>query len=65
MLSSFSVEKPALSLTEVSQRLQINKTTTFRLLSTLEALGYLQRDEQTKLYRPALEVLRLGHIYED
>jgi PcaR/PcaU/PobR family beta-ketoadipate pathway transcriptional regulator len=62
VLSSFSAEKPALSLTEISQRLQINKTTTFRLLSTLEALGYLQRDEQTKLYRPALEVLRLGFV---
>jgi DNA-binding IclR family transcriptional regulator len=40
----------------------MNKTTTFRLLSTLESLGYLQRDRQTKLYRPALEVLRLGFV---
>ena len=62
VLSAFSLERPALSLTDISQRLQLNKTTTFRLLSTLENLGYLQRDEQTKLYRPSLEVLRLGFV---
>ena len=62
VLSAFSLERPALSLTDISQRLQLNKTTTFRLLSTLENLGYLQRDGQTKLYRPSLEVLRLGFV---
>lgn len=62
MLSSFSEERPALSLTDISQQLRLNKTTTFRLLSTLESLGYLHRDQQTKLYQPALEVLRLGFV---
>lgn len=62
VLSAFSEEKPALSLTNISQRLQLNKTTTYRLLCTLVSLGYLQRDEQTKLYRPSLEVLRLGFV---
>ena len=62
VLSSFSLDRPALSLTDVSRRLQLNKTTTFRLLSTLEGLGYLHRDEQTKLYQPSLEVLRLGFV---
>jgi IclR family pca regulon transcriptional regulator len=62
VLSAFSLESPTLSLTEISQQLRLNKTTTFRILSTLESLGYLQRDSQTKLYRPALEVLRLGFV---
>lgn len=62
MLSAFSQVKPALSLTDISQQLQLNKTTTFRLLSTLEDLGYLRRDPQTKLYRPGVEVLRLGFV---
>ena len=60
VLSSFSEERATLSLTDISQRLQLNKTTTLRLLSTLESLGYLQRDPQTKLYRPALEVVLNG-----
>ena len=59
---AWSLEKPTLSLTAISRRLKLNKTTTFRLLATLENLGYLQRDEQTKLYRPSLEVLRLGFV---
>jgi len=62
VLSAFSQDRPSLSLTDISQRLQLNKTTAFRLLSTLEDLGYLQRDPQTKLYRPGLEVLRLGFV---
>ena len=62
VLSEFSEERPALSLTDISQRLQLNKTTTFRLLCTLESLGYLERDVQTKRYQPALEVLRLGFV---
>ncbi|MBN1219099.1 MAG: IclR family transcriptional regulator [Anaerolineae bacterium] len=62
VLSEFSEEKPTLSLTDVAHRLQLNKTTTLRLLSTLESLGYLERDRQTKLYRPGLEVLRLGFV---
>ena len=62
ILSLFSEDRPTLSLTAISQFLQLNKTTVYRLLSTLEALGYIRRDPQTKLYRPALEVLRLGFV---
>jgi IclR family pca regulon transcriptional regulator len=62
VLSSFSEKTPALSLTDIARRLKLNKTTTFRFLSTLEELGYLRRDQQTKLYRPGLEVLRLGFV---
>ena len=58
VLSSFAEQTPTLSLTDIAGRLKLNKTTTFRFLSTLEELGYLQRDQQTKLYRPGLEVLR-------
>lgn len=62
VLSSFSEGRSALSLTDISQHLKLNKTTTLRLLTTLQTLGYVQRDQQTKLYRPALEVLRLGFV---
>ncbi|RMF01598.1 MAG: IclR family transcriptional regulator [Chloroflexi bacterium] len=61
-LSLFSEERPTLSLTDVSQLLDLNKTTTLRILSTLESLGYVTRDPQTKLYRPALAVFKLGFV---
>ena len=62
ILSSFSEERPTLSLTDITQLLNLNKTTAYRLLTTLESLGYLQRDYQTKRYSPSLEVLRLGFV---
>ena len=62
VLSSFSEDTPTLSLTDISQRLALNKTTTLRILSTLESLGYLARDPQTKLYSPSFEIFRLGFV---
>lgn len=65
VLSSFSTERPTLSLTDISQLLDINKTTALRILSTLESLGYVKRDPQTKLYRPSQAVFRLGFVVLD
>lgn len=60
VLSLFSVERPALSLSQIVETLQLNKSTAYRVLSTLEALGYLEQDSATRLYRPGLRVLQLG-----
>ncbi len=60
ILSLFSTDRPALSLMEVVAALKINKSTAYRVLSTLQALGYLERDPSTRRYRPSLKVLELG-----
>ena len=60
ILALFSAQSPALSLTQIVERLQINKSTAYRVLSTLEAMQYLQQDSGTRLYRPGLKVLQLG-----
>jgi len=60
VLSLFSRETPALSLTEIKEAAQLNKSTAFRIVATLEAANYLDRDPETKRYRPGLKVLRLG-----
>ena len=39
------------SLTELSEALRMHKSTLFRLVSTLAASGYLERNEATGLYR--------------
>ncbi|RME76512.1 MAG: IclR family transcriptional regulator [Chloroflexi bacterium] len=62
VLSLFSTESPTLSLNDVTQRLQLNKTTAYRLLYTLENLGYIRRDAETRRYQPTLEILRLGFV---
>ena len=60
ILSLFSQNTPTLSLTEIAQAAAINKTTTFRMVNTLEEAGYLVRDAETKRYRPGIRVLQLG-----
>jgi PcaR/PcaU/PobR family beta-ketoadipate pathway transcriptional regulator len=60
ILSLFSAERPSLSLSQIVELLQLNKSTVYRVLSTLEAMQYLQQDTTTRLYRPGLKVLQLG-----
>lgn len=59
-LSLFSAERPSLSLSQIVELLQLNKSTTYRVLSTLESAGYLEQDKVTRHYRPGLKVLQLG-----
>lgn len=60
VLEAFSETKSELSLVEIATAVHLDKSTTFRLIYTLEARGYLERDSQSKRYRPALKTLRLG-----
>ncbi len=60
ILSLYTRETPALTLTEITKSTQLNKTTVYRILTTLENAGYLIRDYDTKRYRPGLKVLQLG-----
>jgi IclR family pca regulon transcriptional regulator len=61
ILALFSPQNTSLSMTEVVSLLNLNKSTVFRLLSTLETMGYLDRDPETRRYRPSLRVLHLGY----
>lgn len=60
ILSLYTRETPALTLTEITKATNLNKTTVYRILTTLENTGYLIRDSETKRYRPGLKVLQLG-----
>ena len=60
ILSLFTRETPALTLAEITTASGLNKTTVFRILSTLQVAGYLKREPDTKRYRPGLKVLQLG-----
>ena len=60
ILGVFSEQSPSLSLTQIASSVGLDKSTTFRFAHTLEILGYLERDAETKQYRPGLQVLRLG-----
>lgn len=60
ILSLFTRETPALTLTEITHLTGHSKATVFRFITTLEQAGYLIRDPETKRYRPGVKVLQLG-----
>ena len=53
-----------LTVTQVGQLTNLPRPTAFRLLRTLEALGYLFRDTQDKKYRLTAQVRTLSHGYD-
>lgn len=60
VLDAFSGERQRLSLTEIAASAGLEKSTAFRLVYTLEQLGYLERDPETRMYRPSLRLMRFG-----
>ncbi|MDR3397310.1 MAG: IclR family transcriptional regulator [Pandoraea sp.] len=63
ILTQFSPREAVFSAPELSQRLGIPRTTVFRLLQTLEAMGFLERAGSEKNFRLGVAVLRLGFEY--
>jgi DNA-binding IclR family transcriptional regulator len=63
ILMEFSPREPVLGAPELSRRLRIPRTTVFRLLQTLESLGFLERADKDRNYRLGVAVLRLGFEY--
>jgi DNA-binding IclR family transcriptional regulator len=62
ILEQFSLERPELNLTEISADIGLSKSTTHRLLSTLEATEMVEFDKKTAHYRLGLKAFRLGSI---
>jgi DNA-binding IclR family transcriptional regulator len=61
VFSCFSEASPKLTLQEIANRLELAKSTTFRLVRTLEDLGYLVRLEDQR-YSLSLKFVRLGGL---
>ncbi len=52
-----------LGATELSQTLQIQKTSTSRLLHTIEQRGYVEHNLETGNYRIGLKAFEMGQVY--
>ena len=64
LLGEFSRENRSLSPPELARRLGLPRTTVFRLLNTLESLGFIERSGNSGSdYRLGMAVLRLGFEY--
>ncbi len=60
LLCAFSRSEPQLSAPELARRLELPRSAVFRLLATLEHMGYVERTPDGRHYRLGLAVLRLG-----
>ncbi|MGJ7509006.1 IclR family transcriptional regulator [Variovorax sp. GT1P44] len=63
VLCEFSRENRSLSAPELARRFALPRSTVFRLLTTLENMGFLEKAEGGRDYRLGLAVLRLGFEY--
>ena len=63
VLCEFSRENRTLSAPELARRFDLPRSTVFRLLSTLENMGFVEKTDGGRDYRLGLAVLRLGFEY--
>lgn len=60
ILEAFSIKRPALGVTEISEIVSLHKSTVSRMLNGLAELGYVRREQTTGRYRLGLSVLELS-----
>jgi IclR family KDG regulon transcriptional repressor len=62
VLALFSHERHELSALEAAALLRRPRSTTYRLLSQIEQVGFLDRDRETGLYRLGIRLAALGEL---
>lgn len=62
VLLCFTSQTPELSMSQIAERIGINKSTVHRLLSTLEGKRFVERDPSTGVYRPGLRLLQMASL---
>ena len=63
LLGEFGRDSRTLSAPELARRLDLPRSTVFRLINTLEAMGFVERLDSGNDYRLGMAVLRLGFEY--
>jgi IclR family transcriptional regulator, KDG regulon repressor len=61
ILESFNKRKAAYTNTELSKKLNLNKSTITRLLYSLEAAGFIEREEDTGKYKLTYRLYKIGN----
>lgn len=64
LLDFFSVRRPAIGLSEFARLSNYNKATTLRFLSALESKGFVEQDEETRMYKLGPAFLRFSQLRE-
>ncbi len=62
VLMCFTKETPELTMTQISEHVGIHKSTAHRLLATLENKRFVQRDQETGIYRLGIRLLQMAYL---
>jgi IclR family transcriptional regulator, KDG regulon repressor len=62
VLQVFTIEKPSLSIDEISMKADIPKNTVYRILYTLERRGLIKFDQDSLTYQPGLRLIEFGFL---
>lgn len=60
VMQAFTAQEPELTMAEVARKAGLDNATAFRFLNTLVNLGYVQKVDNSRLFRLTLKVLDLG-----
>lgn len=60
-LKQFDADHKSMTLTELSNRCDINKSSMFRIINSLESEGFLKYDKETRKYKLGVVVFHLGN----
>jgi DNA-binding IclR family transcriptional regulator len=63
VLNLFSSDKPTLTAPEISTRLELPRTTVFRLLHTLQLMGFVTREADERSFKLGPALLNRGFTY--
>jgi len=63
VLDLFNEDRQGLTLTEISRRIGVNKTSVYRYLNTFCELGYLRRETGSKLLKLGPRAVALAHSF--
>jgi IclR family transcriptional regulator, KDG regulon repressor len=62
VLLCFSSSTPELSMTQIAEKVGMHKSTVHRLLATLEAKRFVERDHVTGIYHPGNRLLQMAFL---
>lgn len=65
ILNSFTLKEKELSITELSKRLNLHKSTVHRILVTLEDEALVEKNNINQKYHLAIKLLELGNIVKE
>jgi len=62
-LQALSVDRRKLTLSEIAEAVGVNRSSAYRLVYTLDHMGFLKLDPLTKTYALGPQALRIGYAY--